>query len=106
MTIIIMPQYIILYLSLGSIVFCSIIKCGLFIKAYYKQKEISNIIKQYQALEPSLDKNADLENEKHTIINQYQVIDQNSDEFPFIEANVSNIKNQFIDYSSDIYEVV
>ncbi len=46
-----MSQYTILYLSVGSIVICSILKCAFFVKAYYKQKEISNIIKQYQLVD-------------------------------------------------------
>lgn len=50
-----MLQYNILYLSLGSIVICSILKCAFFLKAYYKQKEISNIIKQYQLVDISPD---------------------------------------------------
>ena len=50
-----MSQYIILYLSVGSLAFCSILKCAFFVKAYYKQKEISNIIKQYQLVDTSPD---------------------------------------------------
>ena len=55
-----MSQYNILYLSLGSLVFCSMLKCFFFIKAYYKQKEISNIIKQYQLVDTSPDISPDI----------------------------------------------